>query len=128
MDGVALFDCKTAKKKRNENEKRQFECFQGRFYPWFQFLAHPEVDTIAFSYLIFTKQKTIQHHKRTVPAAGKAEHFVQEVLCYVCGETVIGIDKRQRCEGQGNQCTHKRFDPGKNPLMTQQKQRQKQQQ
>ena len=81
MDGVALFDCKTAKKKRNENEKRQFECFQGRFYPWFQFLAHPEVETISFSYLIFTKQKTIQHQNITrMVTREEAEEFVKSKL------------------------------------------------
>lgn len=81
IDGEALFDCKTAKKKRNESEKRQFECYQGRFYPWFQFLAHPEVDTISFSYLIFTKQKTIQHQNITrIVTREEAEEFVKSKL------------------------------------------------
>lgn len=81
IDGEALFDCKTAKKKRNEEEKRQFECFQGRFYPWFQFLAHPEVDTISFSYLIFTKQKTIQHQNITrIVTREETEEFVKSKL------------------------------------------------
>ena len=81
MDGELLFDCKTAKKKRNEKEKRDNECYQGRFYPWFQFLAHPEVDTIAFSYLIFTKQKTIQHQNITrMVTREEAEEFVKQKL------------------------------------------------
>ena len=81
MDGVALFDCKTAKKKWNENEKWEFECYQGRFYPWFQFLAHPDVDTLAFSYLVFTKQKTIQHQNIThMVTREEAEGFVKQKL------------------------------------------------
>lgn len=81
MDGVALFDCKTAKKKWNETEKRELECYQGRFYPWFQFLAHPDVDTLAFSYLIFTKQKTIQHQNIThMVTREEAEEFVKQKL------------------------------------------------
>jgi len=81
MDGVALFDCKTAKKKWDEAEKRESECYQGRFYPWFQFLAHPEVDTLAFSYLVFTKQKTIQHQNITrFVTREEAEGFVKQKL------------------------------------------------
>ena len=81
MDGVALFDCKTAKKKRDEKEKRELECYQGRFYPWFQFLAHPEVDTISFSYLVFTKQKKIQHQNIThFVTKEEAEEFVKDKL------------------------------------------------
>lgn len=81
IDWWMLFDCKTAKKKWNEAEKRQFGCFQWRFYPWFQFLQHPEIDAISFSYLVFTKQKTIQHQNIThVIKREEAEEFVKEKL------------------------------------------------
>lgn len=81
MDWNMLFDCKTAKKKRNEEEKRQLGCYQWRFYPWFQFLQHPDIDKIAFSYLIFTKQKKIQHQNIThIITRDEAENFVREKL------------------------------------------------
>lgn len=81
IDGQMLFDCKTSKKKWDENEKREFGCYQWRFYPWFQFLAHPEVENIAFSYLVFTKQKTIQHQNIThIVTRQQAEDFVKEKL------------------------------------------------
>lgn len=76
-----LFDCKTAKKKRDEKEKREGAAFQGRFYPWFQFLQHPDIDSIAFSYLVFTKQKKIQHQNIThIITRDEAENFVKEKL------------------------------------------------
>lgn len=76
-----LFDCKTAKKKWDENEKRELGCFQWRFYPWFQFLQHPDIEAIAFSYLVFTKQKTIQHQNIThIVKRTEAEEFVKEKL------------------------------------------------
>lgn len=76
-----LFDCKTAKKKWNETEKRDFWCYQWRFYPWFQFLQHPDIDAIAFSYLVFTKQKKIQHQNIThIISRDEAEQFVKEKL------------------------------------------------
>lgn len=76
-----LFDCKTAKKKWNETEKRDFWCYQWRFYPWFQFLQHPDIDVIAFSYLVFTKQKKIQHQNIThIISRDEAEQFVKEKL------------------------------------------------
>lgn len=81
IDWGMLFDCKTAKKKWDENEKRETGCFQWRFYPWFQFLQHPEIDAISFSYLVFTKQKTIQHQNIThVITREEAEKFVKEKL------------------------------------------------
>lgn len=81
MDWTMLFDCKTAKKKWNETEKRDFWCYQWRFYPWFQFLQHPDIDAIAFSYLVFTKQKKIQHQNIThIIKRDEAEQFVKEKL------------------------------------------------
>lgn len=81
MDWEMLFDCKTAKKKWNEVEKWDFGCFQWRFYPWFQFLAHPELDEIPFTYLVFTKQKKIQHQCIThYVKREEAEEFVRQKL------------------------------------------------
>lgn len=81
IDWEMLFDCKTAKKKWDENEKWNEGCYQWRFYPWFQFLQHPELDMIAFSYLVFTKQKTIQHQNIThIIKRDEAEQFVKEKL------------------------------------------------
>ena len=81
MDWSMLFDCKTAKKKWNETEKRELWCYQWRFYPWFQFLQHPEIDVISFSYLVFTKQKKIQHQNIThIIKRDEAEQFVKEKL------------------------------------------------
>lgn len=81
MDWSMLFDCKTAKKKWNETEKRELWCYQWRFYPRFQFLQHPEIDAISFSYLVFTKQKKIQHQNIThIVKRDEAEQFVKEKL------------------------------------------------
>lgn len=81
IDGEMLFDCKTAKKKRNEAEKRELWCYQGRFYPWFQFLQHPDIDKIAFTYLVFTKQKKIQHQAIAhIITRDEAESFVKDKL------------------------------------------------
>lgn len=81
IDWEMLFDCKTSKKLRNETEKRDFWCFQWRFYPWFQFLQHPEIVDISFTYLVFTKQKKIQHQCITrYITREEAEQFVKEKL------------------------------------------------
>ena len=81
IDWEMLFDCKTAKKKWDEKEKWDDWCFQWRFYPWFQFLQHPEMERIAFSYLVFTKQKTIQHQNIThIIERKEAEDFVKDKL------------------------------------------------
>ena len=81
VDWDMLFDCKTAKKKWNEVEKWDFGCYQWRFYPWFQFLQHPELETVAFTYLVFTKQKKIQHQCIThYITREEAEQFVKEKL------------------------------------------------
>lgn len=81
IDGSMLFDCKTAKKKWNEAEKRELECYQWRFYPFFQFLAHPDIESVSFSYLVFTKQKTIQHQNIThIIKRDEAEEFVKQKL------------------------------------------------
>lgn len=76
-----LFDCKSAKKKRIEAEKWELECYQARFYSWFQFLQHPELEEIPFTYLVFTKQKTIQKQEIThIIKRDEAEDFVKEKL------------------------------------------------
>lgn len=81
IDGEMLFDCKTSKTPWKEDEKRDFGCYQWRFYPWFQFLQHPELENIAFSYLVFTKQKKMQHQCITrIITRQEAEDFVRDRL------------------------------------------------
>lgn len=81
IDWQMLFDCKTAKKKRDEKEKREFGCYQARYYSWFQFLQHPELEEIPFTYLVFTKQKTIQKQEIThIIKRQEAEDFVKNTL------------------------------------------------
>ena len=90
MDWTMLFDCKTAKKKWNEGEKWELGCYQWRFYPWFQFLQHPDIDAISFSYLVFTKQKTIQHQNIThIVKRQEAEDFVKDKLY----QYLLGVHK-----------------------------------
>lgn len=60
IDWEAIFDCKTAKTKWNTNEKWLTGCYQARYYSFMQMLAHPWLEEIPFTYLIFTKQKKIQ--------------------------------------------------------------------
>lgn len=80
FDGQALFDCKSSKKKR-WNDKYELGCFQGRFYPWFQFLMHPEIEDISFSYLIWTKQAKPQHQNITnIITRKEADDFVKDKL------------------------------------------------
>ena len=49
MDGVAIWDCKTASSKWKEDERWENGCYQWRFYPFMMMLANPDVDTMAFS-------------------------------------------------------------------------------
>lgn len=80
FDGQALFDCKSSKKKR-WNDKYELGCFQWRFYPWFQFLMHPEIEDISFSYLIRTKQAKPQHQNITnIITRKEADDFVKDKL------------------------------------------------
>lgn len=60
IDGDYIYDCKTAKQARKEDEMWETKCFQARFYPWMQFLAHPDKESISFSYLVFQKNKKIK--------------------------------------------------------------------
>lgn len=81
VDGSYLFDCKTAKTKWKEDEKRETSCYQARFYSWFQFLMHPEITHMAFSYLVFTKQKKIQFQNIThILDRQECEEFVKDKL------------------------------------------------
>ena len=81
MDWVAIWDCKTAWKKWNEEEKWLTSCFQWRFYPFMQMLAHPEVNEMWFNYRVFTKQKTIQLQKlEKIVTREECEQFVKEKL------------------------------------------------
>lgn len=81
IDGEYLWDVKTAKKAWNEAEKWQFGCYQARFYSRMQFLAHPDVENISFSYLIFIKNKKIKLQNMThVLTKEECETFVREKL------------------------------------------------
>lgn len=81
IDGEYLRDVKTAKKSRNEEEKWQFWCYQARFYSWMQFLAHPDIENITFSYIIFIKNKKLklQNISRTLTRE-ECETFVYDKL------------------------------------------------
>lgn len=81
IDWQALFDCKTSKWKRDEEEMRNTRCFQARFYSWIQFLSHPEIENISFSYLIFQKNKKILLQDMTkILTRKECEDFVREKL------------------------------------------------
>lgn len=81
VDGEALWDVKTAKKAWNEEEKRSFWCYQARFYSWMQFLAHPTIENIAFSYIIFIKNKKIKLQNMThILTREECETFVRDRL------------------------------------------------
>lgn len=81
VDGQCLFDVKTAKRPRNEEEKWQFGCFQARFYSRMQFLSHPELEKIAFSYLIFIKNKKMKLQDMThILTKEECETFVWNKL------------------------------------------------
>lgn len=57
IDWEYLYDCKTAKQAW-KNDRRDLYCYQARFYSRMQFLSHPELDSISFTYLVFIKNKT----------------------------------------------------------------------
>ena len=60
---------------------RATKCFQARFYPWMQFLAHPDKETISFSYLIFQKNKTMKLQEMThIVTKEECEAFVWDKL------------------------------------------------
>lgn len=54
IDWEYVYDCKTSKSAWKD-EKRELGCYQARFYSWMQFLAHPDLESISFSYLVFIK-------------------------------------------------------------------------
>lgn len=81
MDWQALFDNKTAKQRRKEDEMRDTRCYQARFYSRIQFLSHPEINEISFTYLIFQKNKKILLQDMTKYVTRKeCEDFVWEKL------------------------------------------------
>lgn len=81
VDWEMLWDVKTAKKAWNEEEKWQFGCYQARFYSWMQFLAHPEAEKIAFSYIIFIKNKKLKLQNIThILTKDECEAFVWDKL------------------------------------------------
>lgn len=54
IDWEYVYDCKTSKSAWKD-EKRELGCYQARFYSWMQFLAHPDLESVSFSYLVFIK-------------------------------------------------------------------------
>lgn len=81
IDWEYLWDVKTAKSAWDEEEKWQFGCYQARFYSWMQFLAHPEVEKIAFSYIIFIKNKKMKLQNMThILTKDECETFVWDRL------------------------------------------------
>lgn len=81
VDGEYLRDVKTSKKARNETEKWELWNYQARFYSWMQFLAHPDLKTILFSYLVFIKNKSpkLQEIKHILTKE-ECETFVRDKL------------------------------------------------
>lgn len=72
---------KTARKARDEQLKWTEGCYQARFYSWMQFLAHPELETISFSYLIFIKNKKMKLQEMThILTREECETFVWDKL------------------------------------------------
>ena len=81
MDWEYLWDVKTSKKARDEEDRWENWCYQARFYSWMQFLAHPNAERIAFSYIIFIKNKKIKLQNIThVLTKEECEKFVWEKL------------------------------------------------
>ena len=81
IDWEYLRDVKTAKKAWNEEEKWELGCYQARFYSWMQFLAHPELKDISFSYIIFVKNKKIKLQNMThILTREECETFVWDRL------------------------------------------------
>lgn len=81
IDGEYLWDVKTAKQARKEEELWETKCFQARFYPWMQFLVHPDKESISFSYLVFQKNKKIKLQDIThVVTREECEAFVWDKL------------------------------------------------
>lgn len=81
IDGEYLRDVKTAKKAWDEWEKWELWCYQARFYSWMQFLAHPNLESISFTYLIFIKNKTPKLQAMThILTKEECETFVREKL------------------------------------------------
>lgn len=81
IDWDYIYDCKTAKQKWPDKEYRETKCFQARFYPRMQFLAHPEKEEISFTYLVFQKLKTIKLQDIThVVTREECEKFVWDKL------------------------------------------------
>lgn len=90
IDWVALYDAKSAKKKWNIEEKRQFWCYQARFYSRMQFLQNPDLEEIPFSYLVVTKQATPQLQDIThIITREEAEKFVKDKLY----DYLLGVHK-----------------------------------
>ena len=60
---------------------RETKCYQARFYSRMQFLAHPDLETISFTYLVFQKNKTIKLQDITRQLTkDECEAFVWEKL------------------------------------------------
>lgn len=81
IDWEYLYDCKTAKQKWKEDEMREMKCYQARFYSRMQFLAHPDLESISFTYLVFQKNKAIKLQNIThMLTKDECEAFVWDKL------------------------------------------------
>jgi len=81
MDWYAIWDCKTAWTKWKEDERWNNLCYQWRFYPFMQMLAHPETNEMSFNYWVFTKQKKIQFQRiEHIVTREECERFVKEKI------------------------------------------------
>lgn len=80
INGVHLFDNKTAKNKWDEDEKWNNACYQARFYSWFNMIANDKKE-IDFTYLVNTKQKKMQLQEISRHIVfDEAEEFVKHKL------------------------------------------------
>lgn len=80
IDWEYLYDCKTSKSAWKD-EKRELGCYQARFYSWMQFLAHPDLESISFSYLVFIKNaKPKLQEIKHILTREECETFVRDRL------------------------------------------------
>lgn len=80
IDWEYIYDCKTSKSAWKD-EKRELGCYQARFYSWMQFLAHPDLESISFSYLVFIKNaKPKLQEIKHILTREECETFVRDRL------------------------------------------------
>ena len=79
IDWEYLYDCKTSKSARKD--KRELGCYQARFYSRMQFLAHPDLKSVSFSYLVFIKNaKPKLQEIKHILTREECETFVRDRL------------------------------------------------